>query len=75
MPVNDLLTKRELADYDQYLLNKKELAERLGLKVRGIEALVAQRKIPVLKISGRCVRFSWPRVLAALQKFELKPVE
>jgi hypothetical protein len=57
---------------DQLLLTKEQLAERLGLKVRGVESLVLQRKIPVLRISGRCVRFSWPRVLAALQKFEEK---
>jgi excisionase family DNA binding protein len=59
---------------DEFLLTKQQLADRLGLKVRGIESLVAQRKIPVLKISGKCVRFSWQRVRAALGKFELKEV-
>jgi excisionase family DNA binding protein len=59
---------------DQYLLTKQELAERLGLKIRGVESLVERRKIPALRISGRCVRFSWPRVLAALAKFEIKEI-
>ena len=75
MAMNDdqyLVTKQQLADYDQYLLTKQQLAERLGLKVRGVESLVERRKIPALRISGKCVRFSWPRVLSALQKFELK---
>jgi len=59
---------------DDYLLNKDQLAERLGLKRRGVECLIAAKKIPVLKISGRCVRFSWPKVQAALAKFEIKEV-
>jgi len=71
----DLLTKEQLGDFDHYLLSKEQLAARLGLRVRGVEALVAARKIPMLKISGRCVRFSWPRVLAALERFERKAVE
>jgi excisionase family DNA binding protein len=60
---------------DPFLLTKDQLAERLHLKRRGVECLVAQRKIPAIRISGRCVRFSWLRVLAALQKFELKEIE
>jgi excisionase family DNA binding protein len=59
---------------DQYLLTKQQLADRLGLKIRGVESLVEARKIPALRISGRCVRFSWPRVLAALSKFEMKEI-
>jgi hypothetical protein len=59
---------------DHSLLNKQQLATRLGLKVRGVESLTRSRKIPALRISGRCVRYSWPRVLAALSKFEQKAV-
>jgi len=55
------------------LLTKDEVAERLGLTRRGVECLVAARKIPVLKISKRCVRFAWPQVEAALRKFEIQP--
>jgi excisionase family DNA binding protein len=69
------LPKAPIATDDQVLLTKQQLAERLGLQVRGVENLVANRKIPAMRISGRCVRFSWPRVVAALQKFELKALE
>jgi len=74
-PAPVLLSRQQLADYDRYLLNKQELAEKLGVNVRSIEVWMSQRKIPALKISGRCVRFSLPRVLVALQKFEVKAVE
>lgn len=69
-----LLTKEQLANYDEYLLTKKELADRLRMKVRGIEFWVQQRKIPVLRIIGKCVRFSWPAVRRALQKYEEKAI-
>lgn len=57
-----------------HLLTKQQLADRLGLKVRGVESLVAHRKIPILRISGRMARFSWPHVMAALSKFEQKAI-
>ena len=56
------------------LLTKDQLAKRLGLKRRGVEGLLAARKIPALRISGRCVRFDWPKVKAALEKFEVKAI-
>ena len=57
------------------LQNKKQIADLLGLTVRGVECLVAQKKIPVLKISRKCVRFDADRVLAALNKFETKEIQ
>lgn len=57
------------------LQNKKQIADLLGLTVRGVECLVAARKIPVIRISRKCTRFSAERVLAALKKFEVKEVE
>jgi excisionase family DNA binding protein len=62
------------SEMEDYLLTKDQLAERLGLKRRGVECLVASRKIPVIKVSGRCVRFSWSKVLTALNKLEVKAV-
>jgi hypothetical protein len=56
------------------LLTKDELAKRLKLRRRGIECLVARRIIPVIKVSKRMVRFSYPAVLAALARFEIKEV-
>jgi len=70
----DLLSKEQLADFDHYLLDKFELAPHLGVTVRGVEMLVKERKIPVLRIGHKTLRFSLPRVLAALQKFEQKEV-
>ncbi len=57
------------------LQTKKQIADLLGLKVRGVECLVAARKIPILRISKKCVRFDAERVLAALKKFELKEIQ
>lgn len=56
------------------LLTKDELATRLNLTRRGVEGLVAQRKIPVIRISHRCVRFDWQNVCAAIRKFEIREV-
>jgi len=55
---------------DQLLLTKDELAKRLRLTRRGVEGLVSAKKIPVIRISRQIVRFSWPRVQAALHKLE-----
>jgi hypothetical protein len=57
------------------LLDKKQLAERLNLKVLGVESLVRARRIPVLRITNKIVRFSWPRVEAALAGYEIKAVK
>jgi hypothetical protein len=70
-----LLTKEQLANYDQYLLDKVQLAEHLGMKVRGVEMLVKERKIPAMRIGHKTLRFSLPRVMRALEKFEVREVE
>jgi hypothetical protein len=53
------------------LLTKAQLASELGLKTRGVDSLTRQRKIPVLRISHRCVRYDLEKVRAALSKFEV----
>ncbi len=50
------------------LLNKKQLAALLQITKRGVECLVARRKIPVIRLGHRSVRFAWPKVQAALSK-------
>ena len=55
-------------------LNKVELAERLGIKKRGIEELMRRRKIPFLTLGHRTVRFFWPAVEQALARFEHRAV-
>jgi hypothetical protein len=56
------------------LIDKKECATRLHLTVRGVSCLMKQRKIPYLKISKKLVRFDWPEVEAALEKFTVNSV-
>jgi hypothetical protein len=57
----------------EHLLTKDEVAERLGL-TRRVECLAAARKIPVMRISRRVVRFDWPKVQAALSRFEVEAI-
>lgn len=56
------------------LETKEEIAKRLKLTRRGVECLLARRLIPVIRISRRCVRFSWEAVKAALAKLEVKEI-
>ena len=58
----------------EQLINKRQLAERLNLQVRGVESLMKARKIPFMRLTNKIVRFSWPRVEAALNGYELKPI-
>jgi hypothetical protein len=57
---------------DDRFLNTNEIARRLMLKPRGVEGLVEQGKIPCYKVPQRMVRFHWPEVKRALQKFRTK---
>ena len=58
------------------LLNKEELRQRLHLtSVRGVDEMIKRRKIPVIRIGHRTVRFSWPDVEAALEKLTVRAVE
>lgn len=57
------------------LSTKKEIANLLHMTVRGVDCLVARKKIPVLKISRKCVRFDAERVIAALNKFEIEEIQ
>jgi len=57
---------------DPGLVKKPVVARAASTSVRTIDNLVRQRKIPIVRISKRCVRFHLPSVLAALRKFEVK---
>lgn len=59
---------------DHDLLTKDELAKRLRLTRRGVECLLARRVIPVIRLSRRCVRFSWDAVQAALARLEVREI-
>ncbi len=56
------------------LLTKRGIADRLGLTARGVECLMARRAIPFIRISSRCVRFHWPTIQKALEKFSIKEI-
>lgn len=54
------------------LIDKDALAGYLGLKRRGVECLMAKRRIPYIRVGGR-IRFQLSKVLKALERFEVKP--
>lgn len=56
----------------QTFLTKRELAKHLGVSVRGVEGLMAARKIPYYTLGHRTVRFDLQKVMAALSGFEVK---
>jgi hypothetical protein len=56
------------------IVTKKELAHELRVSVRTIENMMAQRIIPFIRATKRSVRFHLPRVLAALEKREVREV-
>jgi excisionase family DNA binding protein len=58
-------TKDEKSGEEDRLLTIAEAAKFLGLTVGGTYHLVSQRRIPVVRLSSRCIRFS----LGALQKW------
>lgn len=42
---------------DDRLLDVTEVAEMLGLAVGSVYHLVSQKRIPFIRLSGRCLRF------------------
>lgn len=56
------------------LLTKAQLANELKCSPRQIERLQRCRRIPVVKVTNRMVRYSRTRVLAALLKVEVEAV-
>ncbi len=58
------------------LIDKEELRSRLNLpSVRMIAELMRKRKIPFVRLGHRTVRFSWPKVLAALNTLEQRAID
>lgn len=56
------------------IITKRELARELRVIIRTIENMMAQRIIPFIRATKRSVRFHLPRVLAALEKREVREV-
>ena len=59
--------------HSKHLLNKRQVAEYLGLKVYTIDAWVSQRRIPYIKVGGRCVRFNLEEIEAWLKEQTVQP--
>lgn len=56
-------------------LTKEQLRDALNLpSTRMVDELVRRRKIPVLRLGYRTVRFDLAKVQAALEKLELKAI-
>ena len=60
---------------DLRLMTKEELRAALNLpSTRMVDELVRKRKIPVIRLGHRTVRFNLAKVAAALERLELKAV-
>jgi excisionase family DNA binding protein len=53
---------------DAELLTTDQLADRLHLRPRTIQAWARQGRIPTVKLSAKVVRFDWTAVLAVLRE-------
>jgi excisionase family DNA binding protein len=56
------------------LLSKQELALTLGVSTRTLESWMSQKRIPFLRLSSRFIKFNLDRVLAALDRYEIREV-
>ena len=52
------------------LLNKWQLAAKLGVGKRTVDAWMKKRRLPFIKC-GKTVRFRWPDVLEKLNEFRV----
>jgi excisionase family DNA binding protein len=64
----------EFSDSAHELLTRARLAKRLNISLRTLDKWIGQRRIPVMKFSPRCYRFSFPAVLAALDRYTIREV-
>ena len=57
------------------LIDKDEVRRRLDLpSIRMVEELMRKRKIPFIRLGHRTVRFSWAKVLAAVNALERRAI-
>ena len=57
------------------LITKEELRAALNLpSTRMVDELVRKRKIPVIRLGHRTVRFNLAKVVGALERLELKAI-
>lgn len=60
--------------YESPFLTKEEMANHLKISVRYLEMLVAAKRLPVCRLSTRCIRFHRQRVEEALLRYEVKAI-
>jgi excisionase family DNA binding protein len=53
------------------LIDKKTLARALSISLRTVTTLVSTKRIPVIRITRKIVRFNLPEVMAALGRPEV----
>jgi len=58
----------------RHLHSKQEVARAVGVSPRTLDAWMAQKRIPFLRLSARLIRFDLERVTAALGRFEVREV-
>ena len=59
---------------EQGFVDKRMVARATNASLRSVDNWIAEKKIPVIRISPRCVRFHLPSVLQALRRFEIREV-
>jgi len=69
---SSFMNKNSAVALEESLVNKRTLARAVSASIRSVDNWIRERKIPVVRISKRCVRFHLPSVLAALRKFEIQ---
>ena len=57
------------------LWNKKQVAERLSMTVRGIEGLMAKRSLPFYRLGSRTVRFDPREVEDWLERMKVRAIQ
>jgi len=55
---------------DEELMTTAELARALRVRPRAVRSWIKRGLIPVVRIGERTLRFSWPDVVAALERGE-----
>jgi len=56
------------------LITKAEFARRVSLSVRSVEKLLAERRIPVIRLTHKMVRIPWTEAIEHLKRtYQINP--
>jgi excisionase family DNA binding protein len=69
------LKQADLHSFDDRLLTVAEAAQLLRMARGSVYHLVSQKRLPVVKISARCIRFSQRALLQWIECRSEKPLE